>query len=228
MNDHASKTRVRFIVMVALAAAALTLAGCSQDKSEDRGESEGADKAQAPPIRVHPANSDLAFRFFDKSTGEFKTVSTVDDVPEEVRKAVITFDAGAPPAPANLLYIADLTQTGDDGSFSYRVADRYKFENGIVVVPDGASKSAKPRVTMYSTEWCGVCKKAKKWFASRGVAYVERDMEKDPQARRSLEADAKRAGVSMQSIGGGVPIIVVGDKILSGFSPQAIEQALSI
>ena len=68
-------------------------------------------------------------------------------------------------------------------------------------------------VTMYSTSWCGHCKNARNYFASRGISYREIDVEKSEAAAREF-----------QSLGGsGVPLIIVGGKAMSGFSAEAFE-----
>jgi len=64
------------------------------------------------------------------------------------------------------------------------------------------------RVVMYSTSWCGYCKKARSYFAKQGVRYVEYDIEKSTRAREEFD-----------SLGGkGVPLILVGGTKMRGFS----------
>ncbi len=79
-----------------------------------------------------------------------------------------------------------------------------------VVSADGA------KVVMYSTDWCGYCRKAKAFFRERGVAYVDFDIEKDEQARREFE----------RLEGRGVPLIVIGGEVIRGYDEQAILAAL--
>lgn len=79
-------------------------------------------------------------------------------------------------------------------------------------------KSSKPakkskKVIMYSTAWCGVCKQAKAYFKSKKIRYVEYDVEKSSKGR----ADFKRLN------GKGVPIILVGNRRMDGFSPRRFE-----
>jgi mycoredoxin len=37
-------------------------------------------------------------------------------------------------------------------------------------------------VTMYSTPWCGYCRRLKSQLDREGIAYVEVDIEQDPEA----------------------------------------------
>ena len=68
-------------------------------------------------------------------------------------------------------------------------------------------------VTMYSTDWCGHCKNARAYFASKGISFRDIDVEKSESGRREF----KDLG------GGGVPLIIVGDKVMRGFSAKSFE-----
>ena len=47
---------------------------------------------------------------------------------------------------------------------------------------------ATPReVTMYSTTWCGYCRRLKLQMEQAGIAYREVDIERDPDAARFVE-----------------------------------------
>lgn len=70
------------------------------------------------------------------------------------------------------------------------------------------------KVVMYSTDWCGYCKKAREYFRSQKIAFVEYDIEKDPRAKREHDALGAR----------GVPVILVGDKRMNGFSPGGFQK----
>ena len=70
------------------------------------------------------------------------------------------------------------------------------------------------RVVMYGAQWCGYCKQARSYFASHNVPYTEHDVDRDPKARREFE----RLG------GGGVPLILVGEARLRGFSEDGFER----
>ena len=69
-------------------------------------------------------------------------------------------------------------------------------------------------VVMYGTSWCTYCKKAKTYFEAKGIKYREYDIEKSPSARRQYD----------KLDGRGVPVILVGDKRMNGFSVEAFER----
>ena len=80
-----------------------------------------------------------------------------------------------------------------------------------------------PPIILYSTSWCGVCKKAKKFMQNKGLAFVEKDIEKDRQAARELQEKCDRAKVPM----GGVPVIDVGGALLRGFDGDRLLSMLN-
>ena len=59
-----------------------------------------------------------------------------------------------------------------------------------------AEPSANKKVTMYSTSWCGYCKKARKYFDANNIAYVEYDIETNQSARRAYD----RLGVQNERV----------------------------
>jgi mycoredoxin len=46
----------------------------------------------------------------------------------------------------------------------------------------GSSSATDQSVTMYSTVWCGYCRRLKSQMEREGIAYVEVDIENDPVA----------------------------------------------
>jgi len=62
-------------------------------------------------------------------------------------------------------------------------------------------------VTLYTTEWCGVCKRAKAFLTQNGVPFREWDVEKTEYGA----AKFKQLG------GSGVPLITVGSEKMMGF-----------
>jgi mycoredoxin len=44
------------------------------------------------------------------------------------------------------------------------------------------------QVTMYSTTWCGYCRRLKLQMDKAGIDYVEVDIEHDPEAARYVES----------------------------------------
>lgn len=82
-------------------------------------------------------------------------------------------------------------------------------------ISSAPTKSAiKKKVTMYSTAWCGYCKKARNYFQAQGIPFIEYDIEKNSTAKKDYDALGGR----------GVPVIVMGKKRMNGFSQEGFER----
>lgn len=73
------------------------------------------------------------------------------------------------------------------------------------------------QVKLLTTTWCGVCKKAKAYLAQKRVYYLEYDVETSEVGR----LEYKRLN------GKGVPIILVGNQKMVGFSAQKLDVMLT-
>jgi glutaredoxin len=78
---------------------------------------------------------------------------------------------------------------------------------------DAPGAAPAPIVTLYSTTWCGWCRKSRQLLQSLGIAFVERDVESDPRAA---------AEKSRLAPGSGVPVLVRGGEVVRGFSEATI------
>jgi glutaredoxin len=79
---------------------------------------------------------------------------------------------------------------------------------------DDSAFSSGNKVVMYSTAWCGYCKKARAYFSASNIPYTEYDIEKNFYAKRRFKLFG----------GTGTPVIFVGKKRLNGFSVKRFEQ----
>lgn len=83
-------------------------------------------------------------------------------------------------------------------------------------VSDSEQPVASGRVVMLSTTWCGVCKHARAHMVRNGIAFTEYDVETSATGRDEYRRLAGR----------GVPIILVGDQRMDGFSAARLDQML--
>lgn len=73
------------------------------------------------------------------------------------------------------------------------------------------------KVVMYSTEWCPYCKKTRDFLTNNNIPFVERDIEKG-----DAHIDALYHSIGAQ----GIPQIVIGDKIITGFNLSVLKPEL--
>ncbi len=82
--------------------------------------------------------------------------------------------------------------------------------------PTTAQPGAVP-ITFYSTAWCPHCKRARQYFARKGLEVREVDVESSEEGLREF-----------REFGGqGVPLILVGDQRMRGFDEQAMDKLLA-
>jgi glutaredoxin len=146
--------------------------------------------------------------------------------------------------------VADLRQAGADGSYPVHTMARTAFEalavarrektgptlanpspqgspSGAPLAASGGDSTGTPAnigraVVIYGAEWCGACHEAAKYLRHKGVPYVDKDVEKDPDAAREMQQKLAKNGLS----GGSIPVIDVRGKVMVGFNPAEIDAAL--
>lgn len=82
--------------------------------------------------------------------------------------------------------------------------------------PDSAAPTA--QVLLFTTDWCGVCRRAKALLDEWKIEYEERNVEKDPIARDEAENRMPECG--------GVPVIDVGGQFMCGLDPKRLAKML--
>jgi glutaredoxin len=112
----------------------------------------------------------------------------------------------SPPAKADLKEI-----TGKITSFKTVEVEPFKFDSSLVTT--GSNSRTKP-VIMYSTSWCGYCKKARQYFTRNSIPFREFDIEKSKKAAREYK----------KLKGRGVPVILIGKRRMNGFSANAFDK----
>jgi glutaredoxin len=164
--------------------------------------------------------------------GSFQTVEKMSEVPEEARDQVIVIDTKLSPTKrrsSKIIYVADLTQKREDGTYSCRPVSRFKFERDLLREPGSASSvlppeckdladSPKDRVILYSTAWCGVCKATAQFLKKESIPYEEKDVEKTEGAQQELACKALKSGKRIN----GVPVLDIGGTLLLGFDRDDI------
>lgn len=75
-------------------------------------------------------------------------------------------------------------------------------------------------VELYTTSWCGYCRKARAYLEAHGISYRDYDVEKDPDAAQRM----------LQLSGGysGIPFAVINGRKIYGFDQAGYAQALGI
>ena len=72
-------------------------------------------------------------------------------------------------------------------------------------------------VKIYTTPTCPWCHKTKEWMKEKKISFTEYNVVKDEKARKRMMEKSGQMGV---------PVLEIGDQIIVGFDPKAIEKAL--
>ncbi|WP_428567828.1 MAG: glutaredoxin family protein [Solidesulfovibrio sp. DCME] len=86
-----------------------------------------------------------------------------------------------------------------------------------LLAPAVESPAAGPKVEIFVTSWCPYCTKTKAYFDGKGIAYTAYDIEKDAAARMRYQKYGQR----------GVPLVVIGQTVIPGYSVADFEKALA-
>lgn len=174
-----------------------------------------------PPFAVTGELEGLLMVWFDAQG--IHTAAKRSDIPE-AQRAQVRIDALDQAPDTRLdpdqIYVADLRNAKTDGTYAVTQATRTWF--------DAQVDRAKPRpvkdeasIVVYKASWCGVCRNAASFLKSRHVAFVEKDVEKEPGAQEEMLRKARAKGLTPR----GVPVIDFNGEIMLGFD-QAHMQAL--
>ena len=101
--------------------------------------------------------------------------------------------------------------TGVISSFRSVNVEPFNYEPALVT---SGNESRSKTVIMYSTSWCGYCKKARKHFERNKIHYQEYDIER-----------SKKAALDYKKLNGrGVPVILIGKRRMNGFSSNTFDK----
>jgi glutaredoxin len=229
--------------MVALALLGCFLGGCHRSASAT---GTNVDAAVSAPFTVREDSEGLLFTWIDEK-GDFHVEEKVKDVPIVGRDAVRAVDpTREETAHGDMVYVADLRVANLDGSYPVHTMTRDDFDalavtrrekggkptlSSVAAHDAGAARTpgstdgayaGRPAVIVYGASWCSACHQAMAYFKKRGITFIEKDIEKDPEAAEEMNGKLRRAGLR----GGSIPVLDVRGKIMVGFEPHTVEEAL--
>jgi glutaredoxin len=97
-------------------------------------------------------------------------------------------------------------------SFTSPRVSSFKYDDSLI-----SKRKESTDVIMYSTSWCGYCKQARRYFSRKRIPFEEYDVEKSSKGKKDYKSLNGR----------GVPIILVGEKRMNGFSVAQFEKLYS-
>jgi len=207
-------------------------------------------EAVTPPFEVRGEAEGLLLVWFDGQGTH--PASKRSDIPEAHRAQVRVDSLRLSPdqrLDPDYVYVADLRRAAAGGRYAVRKIRRESFEamidgaaraanaiaqaeeranaaHGAGAASPGAGGTVDPNadVIIYGASWCGACRSAASYFHQRQVAFVEKDIERDPGARDEMNARVRAAGLAPS---GSIPVIDFRGRVMQGFDPGEIDRLIA-
>jgi glutaredoxin len=144
---------------------------------------------------------------FVDAAGSIRMVDRLDEVPATLRARAKRIDVA--PAAAK--------QAGRDAGVAREAPGSVPTGNRFAHATPTGRAAATPTVVIYTAKWCGWCRAALAHLDERGVPYVNRDIEDDPDAPRDLRH--LTGGTS-------VPVLEIDGQLVRGFDVARIDALL--
>jgi glutaredoxin len=208
-----------------LALVVTTLVACGGGTTSNESQSDERGEVVRPPFEVSGAAEGLVLTWYDESGPH--VASSRAEIPTE-RRAEVRVDSleiAPDDRDPDHVFVADLRSADEHGDYAVRRLPRDTFEEhvtALVASTHTGGSEGSGDVIVYGASWCGACHEAEAFLRARGIAFVERDIERDPGAREAMQQAASAAGIPTTSI----PIIDFRGTIIRGFDQAALERAI--
>jgi glutaredoxin len=235
----------RLLVLLSVFFACVACRSSEKSDARTKAASAAPRSNELPPLTIKSDTPNLLLTWIDPQ-GDFHVVQKPADVPSDARKQVRVVVTDREAGTGELVYVADLNETGADGSYRLKTVTRAQWDElgasrrkarlealaPSAVPPPAASAPMTPGgpkgppskvvAVIYGASWCKPCHQAADYLKGRGVTVVEKDIEESEAAQAEMRAKLERAGRG----GASIPVIDVMGQILVGYSPSALDRAI--
>lgn len=162
----------------------------------------------APAAVPEPARGERTYYRYVDSGGSLHFVDSIERVPEPFR-------AGAKPIALAAESGSSTPPTLTRAATAPRAARPRPFASAASL--PASRRPAAAGVVVYTTSWCGWCRKTLAWLDERGVDYENRDIERSDDWRSELVE--KTGSVS-------IPVVEIDGQIVRGYDPARMGELL--
>ncbi len=226
-------TRKRVLVLV------WAVLGCVVLMMSCRHGNEGSPSARSnqPAAQLTDTTSDLLLTWVDEQ-GDFHVVQSIAEVKEAARAQVRVVFANRENENPDQVLVADLRQKRADGTYALTTMTRSAWDDigaknrksrmeaisAPAVLPDAGLPTQELVAIIYGAEWCKACHETARYLKSKGVKYVEKDVDASGTIQAELQAKLARAHVPPTS---SIPVTEINGHIVVGFNPAALDSAIA-
>ena len=210
-------------------------------------------EAALPSLRLADDTPNLLLTWLSDD-GDFRVEEQIDKVPPEHRKQVRVALTDQTAGSGSSVYVADLSVKREDGTYAVSSLPRAEWEKlgadkrktrmeafapnaptgaaGSSGASSGEEPSAHPpdlgitdsavTAIVYGADWCKPCHDAERYLKSLGVAVTKKNIEESRSAQAEMQEKLARA----HRTGSSIPVIDVMGRILIGYSPGSLKQAV--
>ena len=151
------------------------------------------------------------YRYFDAS-GTMHFVDALEKVPDAYRASAKPMGGSELPQ----LTRADKTRVHRPTGFGSSI-QKIRRNPGAQAQAPAARGRGPGEVVLYSTSWCGWCRKTMAWLDEHGIEYENRDIEKNDAWRDELIEKTGKTSIPMVEIDG---------EVIQGYDPDRMDALL--
>jgi len=189
------------------------------------------------PIELTDTTKDVLLTWIDDA-GDFHVVQSTSDIKDPNRGQVrVAFTAKETLNPEQV-FVADLRQKDAKGGYAVRAISRSAWEelgashrksrleslSAPTATPDAGQNAADVVAVIYGAEWCKACHETAHYLSTKGVKYVEKDVDKSSVTQAELQAKFARSHTPPTS---SIPVTDINGQLIVGFNPAALDSAIA-
>ncbi len=189
-------------------------------------------------IALTDTTPDVLLTWIDDA-GDFHVTQSTSDIKDpsrgQVRVAFTTKETLNP----EQVFVADLRQKDAKGGYVVRTMPRSSWEElgashrksrleaisaPAAALPDAGQNAADVVAVIYGAEWCKACHDTAHYLSTKGVKYVEKDVDKSGVIQAELQAKFARSHTPPTS---SIPVTEINGRLIVGFNPAALDSAIA-
>jgi len=211
----------------------LLLAGACRHKQIQR----GSGTTEEPQVHLTDQSKDILLTWIDDA-GDFHGTESIAEIKDANKEHVRVVFTNSETVDPEHVWVADLRQKDSTGAYPIRAMARSAWEemgashrksrlealSAPTPVPDAGAPNGEISAVIYGAEWCKACHETAHYLKSKGIRYVEKDVDRSSVIQAELQSKFAKAHVPPTS---SIPVTDIGGRLIVGFNPQALDAALA-